>query len=156
MITWDVKAPADGKAGHLELCRHRKGGKLRGDALRIKQALQTPLPVRTLADANAEVKGRAITLKPDTQTTKGDLIVSLARTLRRRHQRHPRLFRTLSRLSALSSADDEDDGHQNEALWEIIANSLPNYLSASGSPITPRRQQRGLPGADRVCAVGRP
>ena len=65
VVTWDVKAPADGKEAVWNFAAIEKG-KPRGDALRIKQQLQTPLPVRTVADASAEVKGKAaITLKPD-------------------------------------------------------------------------------------------
>ncbi len=131
VITWDVKAPADGKEVTWNFAATEKG-RPRGDALRIKQALQTPLPLRTLADANAEVKGRAsISLKPDTATAKGDLIVSLARTygadtsgIRAYFERYP--------FACLEQRMTKTMGTRNEALWEIIANSLPNYLSASG------------------------
>ena len=131
VIVWDVKSPADGKEVTWNFAATEKG-KPRGDALRIKQTLQTPLPVRTLAEGNTEVKGRAaITLKPDAATTRGDLIVSLARTygadtsgIRAYFERYP--------FACLEQRMTRTMGTKNEALWDIIANSLPNYLSASG------------------------
>ena len=131
VVTWDVKAPADGKEVVWNFAAIEKG-KPRGDALRIKQALQTPLPERTVADASAEVKGKvALTLKPDTATSKGDVMVSLARTygadtsgIRAYFARYP--------FACLEQRMTRTMGTKNEALWDIIAGSLPNYLSASG------------------------
>ncbi|MBL8308919.1 MAG: hypothetical protein JNL19_00710 [Burkholderiales bacterium] len=131
VITWDVKAPADGKEVTWNFAATEKG-KPRGDALRIKQQLQTPLPMRTLADVNTEVKGRGnLTLKPDAGTNKGELVVSLARTygadtsgIRAYFARYP--------FACLEQRMTKTMGSKDEALWDIIANSMPNYLSASG------------------------
>ena len=131
VVTWDVKAPADGKEAVWNFAAIEKG-KPRGDALRIKQQLQTPLPVRTVADASAEVKGKtAITLKPDTATNKGEVTVSLARTygadtsgIRHYFARYP--------FACLEQRMTKAMGMKDDGLWEIIAGSLPNYLSGSG------------------------
>ena len=131
VVTWDVKAPADGKEAVWNFAAIEKG-KPRGDALRIKQALQTPLPERTVADTSSEIKGKtALTLKPDTPTTKGDVTVSLARTygadtsgIRAYFARYP--------FACLEQRMTRTMGAKDEALWDIIAGSLPNYLSASG------------------------
>lgn len=131
VIAWDVKAPADGKEVTWNFAATEKG-KPRGDALRIKQQLQTPLPVRTVAETNGEIKGKAaLSLKPDTATSKGELIVSLARTygtdtsgIRAYFERYP--------FACLEQRMTKTMGTKNEALWDVIANSLPNYLSASG------------------------
>ncbi len=64
VITWDVKAPAEGKEAVWNFGATERG-KDRGDALRIKQALLSPLPLRTVAEEGAEIKGKsALTLKP--------------------------------------------------------------------------------------------
>ena len=131
VVTWDVKAPADGKEALWNFAAVEKG-KPRGDALRIKQALQTPLPERTVADASAEVKGKALlTLKPDSPTAKGDVTVSLARTygadtsgIRAYFARYP--------FACLEQRMTKTMGSKDEALWDVIAGSLPNYLSTSG------------------------
>ena len=131
VVTWDVKAPADGKEAVWNFAAVEKG-KPRGDALRIKQALQTPLPERTVADASSEIKGKtALTLKPDTPTTKGDVTVSLARTygadtsgIRAYFARYP--------FACLEQRMTRTMGTKDEVLWDVIAGSLPNYLSASG------------------------
>ena len=131
VVTWDVKAPADGKEAVWNFAAVEKG-KPRGDALRIKQALQTPLPERTVADASAEVKGKiALSLKPDTPASKGEVTVSLARTygadtsgIRAYFARYP--------FACLEQRMTRTMGTKDDALWEVIAGSLPNYLSASG------------------------
>ena len=131
VITWDVKAPADGKEAVWNFAATEKG-KDRGDALRIKQVLQTPLPVRTVADTSAEIKGKtALTLKPDSVTNKGDLTVSLARAygadtsgIRAYFARYP--------FACLEQRMTRTMGSKDDALWDVIAGSLPNYLSASG------------------------
>ena len=108
----------------------------------------------TSADANAEVKGRASIRKPDTATAKGDLIVRSHAPYGADTSGIRAYFRTLS-VCLPRAADDEDDGHQNEGLWEIIANSRCRTISLhQARQLLPRRQQRGLPGVDRVCAVG--
>ena len=131
VISWDVKAPADGKETTWNFATVEKG-KPRGDALRIKQALQTPLPERTVADASAVIVGKtALTLKPDALTTKGDVTVSLARTygadtsgIRAYFARYP--------FACLEQRMTRTMGSKDEALWDVIAGSLPNYLSPSG------------------------
>ena len=131
VVTWDVKAPADGKEAVWSFAAVEKN-KPRGDALRIKQALQTPLPERTVADTSGEIKGKtALTLKPDTPTSKGDVTVSLARTygadtsgIRAYFARYP--------FACLEQRMTRTMGAKDEALWDVIAGSLPNYLSASG------------------------
>ena len=131
VITWDVKAPADGKEAIWNFAAIEKG-KPRGDALRIKQALQTPLPERTVADTSSEIKGKtALTLKPDTPTIRGDVTVSLARTygadtsgIRAYFARYP--------FACLEQRMTRTMGTKDETLWDVIAGSLPNYLSASG------------------------
>ncbi len=131
VVTWDVKAPADGKEAVWNFAAVEKG-KPRGDALRIKQALQTPLPERTVADTSGEIKGKtALTLKPDRPTAKGDVTVSLARTygadtsgIRAYFARYP--------FACLEQRMTRTMGTKDEVLWDVIAGSLPNYLSASG------------------------
>ena len=131
VITWDTKAPADGKEAVWNFAAAEQG-KPRGDALRVKQGLQTPLPVRTLVDATAEVKGKAaITLKPEGVVNKGEVTVSLARAygsdtsgIRAYFVRYP--------FACLEQRMTKALGLKDDALWEIISNSLPNYLSASG------------------------
>jgi len=131
VVSWDIKAPLDGKEAVWNFAAIEKG-KPRGDALRIKQALQTPLPVRTVVDTSAEIKGKAaLTMKPDVATGKGDLMVSLARTygadtsgIRAYFARYP--------FACLEQRMTKTMGSKDEALWDIIANSLPNYLSSSG------------------------
>ena len=131
VVTWDVKAPADGKDVVWNFAAVEKG-KPRGDALRIKQTLQTPLPERTVADTSSEIKGKAaLTLKPDTPTTKGDVTVSLARTygadtsgIRAYFARYP--------FACLEQRMTRTMGSKDEVLWDVITGSLPTYLSASG------------------------
>jgi len=131
LITWDVKAPADSKEAVWNFGATERG-KDRGDALRIRQALLSPLPLRTVADTSAEIKGKlALTLKPDSPTAKGDLIVSLARTygadtsgIRAYFARYP--------FACLEQRMTRTMGTKDDALWDVIASSLPNYLSSSG------------------------
>ena len=131
VISWDVKAPADGKEAVWNFTATEKG-KDRGDALRIKQALQSALPMRTVADTSAEIKGKtALTLKPDSPASKGDLTVSVARTygadtsgIRAYFARYP--------FACLEQRMTRTMGTKDDALWDVIAGSLPNYLSASG------------------------
>ena len=107
-------------------------GKARGDALRVTQTLQTPLPIRTLAEANAEIKGKSsLRLKPDANVDRGELLVSLARTygtdtsgIRAYFARYP--------FACLEQRMTKAMGTKDPASWEIIANSLGNYLSPAG------------------------
>jgi alpha-2-macroglobulin len=134
VVTWDAKAAPDGKEALWNFTAAEKG-KERGDSLRIKQALQTPLPLRTVADASAEVKGKAtLTIKPDAAIgaiNKAELSVSLARIygadtsgIRAYFARYP--------FACLEQRMTKTLGMKDENLWAIIAESLPNYLSASG------------------------
>jgi alpha-2-macroglobulin len=134
VVTWDTKAALEGKEAVWNFTAAEKG-KERGDSLRIKQALQTPLPLRTVADASAEVKGKAtFAIKPDAAIgaiNKAELSVSLARVygadtsgIRAYFARYP--------FACLEQRMTKTLGMKDENLWAIIAESLPNYLSASG------------------------
>jgi alpha-2-macroglobulin len=138
LLTWDVKAAANGAESVWKFDANEKGNP-RGDSLRVKQALQTPLPIRTVADATAEIKGKAsITLKPDVGLTMatgsikdGELIVSLARVygadtsgIRGYFTRYP--------FACLEQRTTKALGLKDEGLWSIISESLPTYLSSNG------------------------
>jgi alpha-2-macroglobulin len=134
VVTWDAKAALDGKEAVWNFTAAEKGKEF-GDALRVKQALQTPLPLRTVADASAEVKGKtSLTVKPDVAIgaiNKAELSVSLARVygadasgIRAYFARYP--------FACLEQRMTKTLGMKDENLWNIIAESLPNYLSSSG------------------------
>jgi alpha-2-macroglobulin len=138
LISWEVKAAATGAESVWKFDANEKG-QARGDSLRVKQALQTPLPIRTVADATAEIKGKAsITLKPDVGLTMatgaikdGELIVSLARVygadtsgIRGYFARYP--------FACLEQRTTKALGLKDEGLWSIISESLPTYLSSNG------------------------
>ncbi len=131
VVTWDVKAPADGKEAVWNFAAIEKG-KSRGDALRIKQQLQTPLPVRTVADSSAEIKGKTtLMVKPDTATNKGEVTVSLARTFGADTSGIRHYFASYP-FACLEQRMTKAMGMKDSGLWDIIAGSLPNYLSGSG------------------------
>ncbi|TAG06100.1 MAG: hypothetical protein EAZ43_01015 [Betaproteobacteria bacterium] len=134
VVTWDTKAAIEGKEAVWNFTATEKG-KERGDSLRIKQALLTPLPMRTVADASVEVKGKTIlAIKPDAAVgtiTKGELNVSVARTygadtsgIRAYFARYP--------FACLEQRMTKTLGMKEENLWAVIADSLPNYLSSNG------------------------
>ncbi len=138
LISWDVKAAALGAESTWKFDANEKG-QSRGDSLRVKQALQTPLPIRTVADATAEIKGKAsITLKPDVGLTMatgsikdGELLVSLARVygadtsgIRGYFARYP--------FACLEQRTTKALGLKDEGLWSIVSESLPTYLSSNG------------------------
>ncbi|MCZ2136367.1 MAG: hypothetical protein LC098_13230 [Burkholderiales bacterium] len=131
ILQWDVIAPGEGSSVTWNFAANEKG-KARGDALRVTQTLQTPLPIRTLAEANAEIKGKSsLRLKPDANVDRGELLVSLARTygtdtsgIRAYFARYP--------FACLEQRMTKAMGTKDPASWEIIANSLGNYLSPSG------------------------
>ncbi len=134
LISWDVKAAGTGPESVWKFDANEKGN-ARGDSLRVKQALITPLPIRTVADATAEVKGRAsMSLKPDAAVgpiKDGELLVSLARTygadtsgIRAYFLRYP--------FACLEQRTTKALGLKDDNLWNIISESLPTYLSANG------------------------
>ncbi len=138
LLSWEVKAAASGAESVWKFDVNEKGNQ-RGDSLRVKQALQTPLPIRTVADATAEIKGKAsITLKPDVGLTMatgnikdGELIVSLARAygadtsgIRAFFARYP--------FACLEQRTTKALGMKDDSLWNIISESLPTYLSSNG------------------------
>ncbi len=135
LISWDVKAALVGSESVWKFDANEKG-KPRGDSLRVKQALVTPLPIRTVGDANSDIKGKAaLTIKPDASVgaiKDGELIVSLARAygadttgIRSYFARYPfgcleqRLTRTL--------------GTKDTTLWaRIVEENLRTYVSPNG------------------------
>jgi alpha-2-macroglobulin len=134
LISWEVKAAAIGAESVWKFDANEKGN-ARGDSLRVKQSLITPLPIRTVADATVEVKGKAaLTLKPDAKVGEikdGELLVSLARTygadtsgIRGYFARYP--------FACLEQRTTKALGLKDDALWSIISESLPTYLSPSG------------------------
>jgi alpha-2-macroglobulin len=134
LLSWDVKTTSTGAESVWKFDANEKGNP-RGDSLRVKQALQTPLPIRTVADATAEVKGKAaLTLKPDASVgaiKDGELLVSLARTygadtsgIRGYFARYP--------FACLEQRTTKALGLKDEGLWSIISESLPTYLSSNG------------------------
>jgi alpha-2-macroglobulin len=134
LLSWDVKAASTGAESVWKFDASEKGNP-RGDSLRVKQALQTPLPIRTVADATAEVKGKAaLALKPDASVgaiKDGELLVSLARTygadtsgIRGYFARYP--------FACLEQRTTKALGLKDESLWSIISESLPTYLSPNG------------------------
>lgn len=138
LISWDVKAATTGPESVWKFDAMEKGAS-RGDSLRVKQSLITPLPIRTVADATTEVKGKAsMTLKADSALAnaagtikEGELLVSLARTygadtsgIRGFFARYP--------FACLEQRTTKALGLKEEGLWSIISESLPTYLSSNG------------------------